>query len=170
MARKSREFSAFGVKYRTTQFAAMRGLELIDEHKNVHPCEMLELTEVYGPDENWHSLAYEDNVNSYVEDSIGVIPPLLVLKAIADLVNEYSFGFLVGWKGVRIPSRFTDGFRPVTTHHAQPLVSQLVQDKTAELRDLEEYYSLEDAFKMFDIMVAKGVNEALANEAASKPK
>jgi hypothetical protein len=170
MSRKSTEFDAFGVKYRTKQFPAIRGLELIDDSKNIHPCEILELTEAQDVQGNWHSLAHPDNINRYVRDVIEVLSPLLVLKAVADLVNEYSFGFLLSWKGVKIPARFTDSFRAVVTQNAQPLVSQLVQDKTADIRSLEEYYSLEDAFKMFDIMVAKGVNEALANEAASRDK
>ncbi|XAO36673.1 hypothetical protein WP1_034 [Pseudomonas phage WP1] len=34
------------------------------------------------------------------------------------------------------------------------------------MRELEEYYSTQDAFKMIDIITAKSVNEALASEAS----
>lgn len=170
MARKSREFSAFGVDYRTTQFSAVQGLDLMDELKTIHPCEILALTDVQVDDGSWVSLASAEAINRYVRDVISIIPPMLVLKAVSDLVTDYSFGFLLNWRGVRVPPRFLDGFKAVSTANARPLESQLLQNGVTDLRALEEYYSLEDAFKMFDVVMEKGVNEALSNEAAAKAK
>lgn len=159
----------FGVDYRTTQFSASSGLEVMEELKEIHPCLMLAHTEV-STDDGWLQLSSGRNIDLHVKDVIGIIPPSRVLYALTGLVNEFSFGFLDGWTGIRVPPRFLAGFKSVSSANSQPLISQLVQDGVADLRSLQEYYSLEDAFRMFDIVMAKGVNEALANEAASKAK
>jgi hypothetical protein len=170
MPRHTREFSVFGVDYRTTQFSAYDGLGVMEIIYEIPPERLLAFTEVRAEDGSWHSLSVPRNINHFVKDAIGFIAPLLVLKALLDLVNEYSFGFLGEWKGIKVPTRFLAGFKAVSSQNAQPLISQLVQDGVADLRSLQEYYSLEEAFKLFDIVMAKGVNDALANEAASKPK
>lgn len=71
------------------------------------------------------------------------------------VVYDFSFGFLKTWKGVKVPRRFISDAKSVSTEYTDPLISQLIQEDYASLRELEEYYSLEDAFRMFDIMTAK---------------
>jgi len=157
----------FGVKYRTTQFDAVSGLDLMELLRTVHPCEVLKKTEVEVMG-NWVPLNDPDNVNFYVKDVLGIVPPLKVLIALSDTVSAFSFEFLSGWKGVKVPSRFISDAVSVSTAYSKPLITQLVQSGSASLKELEEYYSLEDAFKMFEINVAKGVNDALSSEAAAK--
>lgn len=167
MARITKEFDAFGINYRCKQFDAVSGLEILDQLTAASPQQMLGLTEVEFNCQ-WHPLADAANINAYVYDLAGVISPLMALRAVMSIVQEFNFGFLATWRGVRIPGRFISGAKSVSTEHAKPLVAQLQQNGTATLKELEEYYSLHDAFKMFDVNVAKGVSEAYAQEAAAK--
>lgn len=157
----------FGVKYRTSQFCATIGMDIISFDGEIMPKMLLSKTEVSYKG-GWFGLEDEDSINSMVVDEIGIIPPLLVLKALINLVHEYNFGFLRVWQGNKVPERFLSTARSVSSKSSSPLISQLVQEKMATIKELEEYYSLQDAFKMFDILVTKGINEALANEAATK--
>lgn len=167
MATKTKHFSMFGVDYKTTQFPAIAALAIMDNASAIHPIDNLRLTFVKESDE-WRALDSREAINRLVVDRAFMLAPRLVLQGLLRMVNDFSFGFTSGWKGVKIPSRFTGGGKPRESSHVDPLIAQLLQEDVASLRELEEYYSLEDAFKMFDVMVAKGVNEALANEAAAK--
>jgi hypothetical protein len=167
MATKSKQFDLFGVTYRTKQFAAIPALELMADPAT-HPTVVLRQTEVFVRPDSWLTLDKRDVINRCVVDEMHQLPPRMVLEALLKVVGEYSFGFANGWRGVKIPERFISGGKPKESRYVDPLVSQLLQDDVASLRELEEYYSLEDAFKMFDVMVAKGVNAAVANEEAMK--
>lgn len=168
MARTMKKFVAFGVTYRTTKLSTVEGLELLDLTGIVSPLDTLRATEVL-VDGAWVQLDWE-GVNSHVRDAAGAIAPLAVLRALCSLVTEFNFEFLDSWKGVRVPTRFLSDSRTVKSAYSAPLVAQLVSSDAATLRELEEYYSLEDGFKMFDIMVAKGVNDAIANEDLQKER
>jgi hypothetical protein len=170
MATKTKIFEAFGMTYRATQFAAVRALELATG--NGTPLEVLERTEVQ-VGEDWLALDSRERVNQYVRDLAGVVTPRIVLRGVLGLVGEHSWAVAKGWKGVRVPSRFTaegQGLQTRESAYVDPVIAALLGAQQATLRELEEYYSLEDAMKMFDVMVAKGVNEALANEHAQKKK
>jgi len=170
MATKTKNFSLFGVNYRTTQFTAVDALAIMDSPAT-HPIENLRLTQALDASEGWLSLDSKQAINRLVVDASMIVPPRIVLQKLLYEVNNFSFGFTNGWKGVKIPARFRSGVdSPKSSSHLDPMIAQLIQDGVAKLKELEEYYSLEDAFAMFDIMVAKGVNEALANEAASKKR
>lgn len=160
----TKEFEVFGVRYKTTQWPAVQALALIERAEVVTPMEVLGRTSVEVGYNEWLRLDDPRNINAYVRDRISKIPPRVVLLAITKVVNAYSFGFMDGWKGVKVPTRFMSGAETVSSGHVDPVVSQLVQDGVASYRELEEYYSLEDAFKMFDILMAKSLNSALANE------
>lgn len=168
MSRKTKTTEFFGVKYRIHQFSAIRGMELLDPDKVVHPVEALELTEATDDDGNWHRLDNEDSINKYVRDVIGHFNALLVLKLLMDEVRRFSFGFIDNWTGVPIPRRFQSEARSVSSQYTQPMIGNLMSDDYATLRELEEYYSLEDAFKMFNVLMTKAVNTALAHEAAEQ--
>ncbi|QOV06248.1 hypothetical protein CPT_Maja_028 [Burkholderia phage Maja] len=164
---KSKTFEAFGVKYRTTQFAAVRGLEILSKGDDIYPTEFLEKTEVLLGDE-WLSLKEEENIDRGIRDEAGILAPRVVLDGVNVVVNEFNFGFLKAWKGVKVPRKFLSDAKSVSTEYSEPIVAQLVQDEMATLRELEEYYSLEDAFKLFDILTAKGVNLAYQHEQAER--
>lgn len=168
MSKKKNTFSAFGIKYRTEQFSAIRGLEMLARPDDIHPCELLAQTEVLTPHGEWVSLADQDAVNIYVADAIGIIAPRMALKGVLALVEEYNFKFMNGWRAVKVPTRFTDGAAMVKSSNIDPMASQLIQDGVATLKELEDYYSLEDAFKLFDTIMIKGVNAALSHESSMK--
>lgn len=173
MSAKTKEFSLFGVEYKTTQFTAVAALEVMERGEACHPVDNLRLTSAFDPVAKlWVPLTSHDAINTLVFDYFHALPPRMALKGLLKVVNEYSFGFATNWTGVKIPSRFTSGGDVRASNHVDPLISQLLQDEGAKvtLRELEEYYTLEDAFKMFDVMVAKGVNTALAHEAAAKDR
>jgi hypothetical protein len=165
---RKKTFDAFGSKYRTAQFCAARGLELLNI-KNPHPTEMLGLTEIFVKGE-WVSLGESSLINLHVKDCLNVLVPRLVLNGVMSVVHEFNFGFLRTWRGVRIPARFIDDSAVIDSRYTDPLMAQLIQDDAATLRELEEYYSLEDAFRIFDVIVAKSVNAALSTEAAMKDR
>lgn len=167
MAKKTKTFEAFGLQYRTTQFSAIEGLAIMKEGSSVRPDVFLKDTYVVFPDGEFR-LNTPANVDKYVMDVIANLTPRIVLTGIMGIVSEFNFGFLANWNPVSVPSRFTSGVEAVTSDFVDPLVSSIIQSNTASLRDLEEYYSLEDAFAMMDIMTAKGVNEAMAHEAAQE--
>lgn len=164
----TKEFDIFGVRYKTTQWPAVAALSLIERSETVTPTEVLSRTSVEVGYNEWLRLDCRSNINDFVRDRIEKIPPRVVLTALTKIVNDYSFGFMAGWKGVKIPKRFLNGADSVSSDHVDPVISQLVADGVASYRELEEYYSLEDAFKMFDILMAKSLNAALANEELEK--
>jgi hypothetical protein len=161
---KDIEFTLFGRRYSSRQFPAVAALELFGRD-NPLPIDILALTKVKA-DSGWVQLNSRESINDNVTDAIDKLPPRLVLIALINAVNNINFGFVGAWRGVKVPSRFTDSTQTAESKNADPLIASLISDDVASLRELEEYYSLEDAFKMFDIIVAKGVNKALANEAA----
>jgi len=169
MATKTKTFEMFGVTYRTRQFAAVRALELATDVDS-SPLAVLEFTDVL-VGEDWVALDSRERVNQYVLDRADVLAPRIVLKALLKTVGDHSWSIARGWKGVRVPTRFTADGQGVATResaYVDPVIAALLGADMARLRELEEYYSLEDALKMFDVMVAKGVSEAFANEHAQK--
>lgn len=168
MSKKTKEFSAFGVKYRTCHFSAVRGLEVMAAGERAHPCEMLSETEVFVEGSGWLSLSRPEVINEHVKDPVGIVSPRLALNGILSLVRDYNFEFVHRWKGTKVPTRFLSDAKTISSSNIDPLIDQLMQDGVATLRELEEYYSIEDAFKMFDSIMIKGINQALAHEASMK--
>lgn len=168
---KTKPFSAFGVDYRSTQFSAVTSLAMMDHMEELSPVDLLSRTEVRDKEDGgWVLLNDRRTINSYVKDSLGLIAPMLVLRGVLSIVNEHSFDFARQWRGIKIPSRFQSEAESRHSVYVPPMIATIIQEKMATLRELEEYYSLEDAFKMFDVLVAKGINTALAHEEASVGK
>jgi hypothetical protein len=166
--KKIKSFSAFGKQYRTEQFSAVQGLDLLYGADDAHPCELLSKTEVFAADGVWRCLSEGEVINANVVDVAGVLAPRVVLNGLLSLVHDFNFQFLAGWKSAKVPSRFTDDSNSISSANIPPMAAQLIQDGAASLRELEEYYSLEDAFKMFDTIMVKGINHALSHESAMK--
>lgn len=167
MAKKTSQFIAFGVKYRTTQFSAVTGLEFTSRTADLHPCEILGQTDVkIGA--VWRSLSDPKVINMGVTDKARVVSPLMVLNGIISLVRDFNFAFIDNWRGVKVPTRFLDQTNSVSSENIDPIVRQLIQDDVATLKELEEYYSMEDAFKLFDTLMVKGINQAIAQEDSMK--
>ncbi len=131
------------------------------------PLEILEFAEVH-VDGEWFKLNNRDAINDFIVDPIGISTPLFVLKEVCSAVKFVNYGFLADWKGVTIPRRFQNQAETIKSDYTAPLISNLIQADKATLRELEEYYSVEDAFKMFDIVLVNTVNKAYAQEEAEK--
>ncbi|USN16318.1 hypothetical protein PLUTO_00020 [Luteibacter phage vB_LflM-Pluto] len=170
MSAKTFKFEAFGVSYRTTQFTAVPAMELLRRAGKIHPTEVLARTEAKDSDGDWVLLDNADAINRCVLDRADAIPSVTVLRGLLDIIHEKNFKFLEEWKGARMPRRFVDEAQTASTQNADPLIAQLIQDGSATMRELEEYYSLYDAFVMFDILVVKGLNQALSYEAATSKR
>jgi hypothetical protein len=166
MSLETKTFCTFGRKYRTRQYSAVKALRIMKSKDALHPCEVLCNTEIF--DEQWSSLADEEVINDHIIDVTGTVAPMLILEGIMAIVRNYNFGFIVTWKGTKIPQHFAGDAKSVNSEHVEPMIQQLVQDGLATLRELEEYYSLEDAYKLFDISVVKSVNSAYAHDAAMR--
>ncbi len=165
MTCKIKEIHLFGVIYSCKQFSAIEGMSIF-EMDSPHPCVILSNTHVKTNKGKWKSLSEADNVNKYVVDKMGVFTPLQVLNLLVELVRKENFGFLATWKGVKVPVRFLSDSKQVQSEYTTPMLSSLMNENKASLKELEEYYSLEDSFRMFDMLSMKNVNEALSNEAA----
>lgn len=165
--RKDVTFPAFGKTYRTKQFDAVMAMTFFGRATDMNPAEILALTEVQDGDK-WIKLDSREAINDLIGDITGMMNPKHTLTGVCNLVADFSFGFLKTWQGAKIPSRFTGEVEGINSAAIDPILAQLIQDGAATLRELEEYYSLEDAFTMFDVMVVKGINKALGMEAAEK--
>lgn len=161
---KTIEFSAFGRQYRTTQFAAIPAMAVMGNAAST-PDVVLSRTEVNFKG-SWINLGSPQAINNYVNDATGILAPRLVLNGIIDLVAGYSFNFVRSWKSAKVPRRFVDGANSIESKHIDPMIGTLVVERLATMRELEEYYSMEDAFRMFDALIVKGINQALSHEAA----
>ena len=165
--RKTSQFSIFGNNYRTHQFAAARGVEMLCEGSaSANPVALLSGTEVLAT-EGWLELSGIGAINALVKDSLGLAASLVVLDALCAKVYEENFGFLASWKPVAIPKRFvsTIDFK-IEEYKIDPVISTVVMAGQATIRELEEYYSTEDAFKMYDMIAVDSLNKALGSEAA----
>ena len=161
-------FETFGRHYRITQFAATRGFELMEKREELGPLDMLSGTSARRDSGEWVDLNTRETINELVTDIAEILPPREILDVIFGFASYHNFGFLHSWKGAKIPRRFVSEKESVSSTYVEPIVSILIQDKVATLKELEEYYSLEDAFKMFDVIVVKGINQALSNEDTMK--
>lgn len=160
-------FEAFGITYRTLEFSAAEAASWMGNLEFKTPIDILKLTSVVLYD-GTEVVLDEDGINKHVRDCIGHLPPKVVLSGIVNKVTDLNWGFLVDWKAVKIPSRFISGAASVNSEYLPNIISRLIQSESCTLRELEEYYSLRDAFAIFDSLMAKMVNEALANESAQK--
>lgn len=163
--RKVEILKFFGLEFEVTQFSAVEGLEILFPKSPVHPVVALNGTKIKVGGE-FVPLKGRELINELLVDKAEIVPPYGVLMALLKLVDDINFGFLKTWKSVKVPSRFVSGARTVSSDATPSIIAQLIQDNVASQKELEEYYSLEDAFKMLDVMTAKGVNAAYAAEAA----
>lgn len=164
--RKTKQFELFGIVYETLQMPAVEAFDLIDYISIASPMEILKYTSSVKYDESKRLLTKE-NIDAEVKDSIGLAPAKSVLNAVMEIVIDYNFGFLKEWKGVKIPNRFVSDSKSEKSTYMEPIIAQLITTNLATYHELETYYSLADAFSMFDALLVKSVNEAYANEAAA---
>lgn len=167
MARKIEEFSLYGMNYKTKEFSAKEGLDIMDRLDTLSPVHLLKDTEILFAGD-WIRLDNYDAINTLVCDKANILIPAYALKGLILRVQKVNFGFLDNWKTHRIPSRFLSNHEPITSTANQPVLAQIVSNNLASIKELEEYYSTHDAFNMFDLILVNTLNKALATEAAER--
>jgi hypothetical protein len=165
--RKTIQFSVFGNNYRTRQFAAANGIDLLCSESGMEsPVEMLSETEVLATN-GWVSIGNSKCIDDFVKDAIGFASPTMVLDALCEKIYTENFGFLANWKPVKIPKRLVASIdAEMESPRMDPVISLVVMSGKATLKELEEYYSTEDVFKMYDMIAVDNLNKALGSEAA----
>ncbi len=145
--RQLKIFNTYGMDYRVMQFAAAEAFAFWDRLDTLSPIEMLQLTEVRSEGNTWEPLSEPQNINAYVRDVTGMLRPQQALTNLMNLVRQENFGFKV--QKVKIPKRFMSGTPARVLEGTHPIQARLITEKLAILRELQEYYTLEDAFKMY---------------------
>lgn len=170
--RRIAEYSAFGFKYRFKELSAVDSFRLLlnDIEMEVEPMVILDCADASVYDEStkqWIQLDTRDKVNACVKDVASCIANYLVLNGLLLLIREQNIGFLINnqWKPLKIPSRLKSSVDPVVLDHIDPIIGTLVANHLATLRELQEFYSLKDAFDMFDVYSADSLSKALASDA-----
>ncbi|WP_250534363.1 hypothetical protein [Caballeronia sp. AZ10_KS36] len=165
--RKTVEFNMYGVNYRSRQFAAAEAVGLFSRLDAAHPTELLALTEAQAEDKAWHSLKDGANIDRYVRDVCGGFQPREVLDMVMFEIRKLNFGFSV--PKVNVPARFQSRVdHPDDPDGQHPVLSWLFVEGKATWRELQEDYSLEDAFTMHRELLKSKVNAARESEEAAK--
>lgn len=81
---------------------------------------------------------------------------------------EYNYGFLRTWKPQQIPAAMAATYFVAESNHVDAIVSALVSNELATYKELRDEYSLEEAFKLLDVLSVKRINEFRAQEAAKR--
>lgn len=79
---------------------------------------------------------------------------------------EYNYGFLRTWTPQQVPAAMAATYFVAESNHVDAIVSALVSNELATYKELRDEYSLEEAFKLLDVLSVKRINEFRAQEAA----
>lgn len=164
--RKTAALNVYGVKYMAKQLAAADAFEWMttpDDEESM----MVILRSVSIDGVPLDSAAV---VNDKVRDPINVMRPRLVLKELLRIVGKFNFGFLDERKQVKVPTYLKSDTEARLVEGESPIMGVLISENRASLRELEEYYSMEDAFRLYDIVFIDKLNAAEANHAAYKKR
>lgn len=89
-----------------------------------------------------------------------------ILSKLEVACYEYNYGFLRNWKPQLIPAEMAATYFVAESNHVDSIVSALVSNELATYKELRDEYSLEEAFKLLDVLAVKRINEFRAREAA----
>lgn len=81
---------------------------------------------------------------------------------------EYNYGFLRKWKAVTVPGEMAARYRVAESSNVDSIVSALTGNALATYIELRDNYSLEEAFKLLDVLTIKRINEFRAHEEAAR--
>lgn len=166
--RKVIKWDYAGKNYRTKHYSAAQAVEILFADGDTPPEEALGLTEIQLSNGSWAALDTADAINSLLVDEHQITSPRSLLNIALSKVSRINFGFLNDWQSVNMPRRFASNVDSIQSDNISPLLGQLVSSGTATLKELEEYYSLQDVFVMLDALTVKAVNEALTHEEAEQ--
>lgn len=80
---------------------------------------------------------------------------------------DYNFGFLKGWRPLLTPGGMAvTAYRVAESKNVDPSVAALVSNNLATYKELRDDYSLEEMFKLLDVLTVRKINEYRATEAS----
>jgi hypothetical protein len=165
--RKITTFKLLNVTYRSQQYCADEGVRLLSLGEAAAPIDRLAGTEAKDDKGTFHPLDSRENINRHVRDAMaGVINPARVLDELTQAVSEFNFGFLNTYKPVKTPRRFFSDIEQNKLEQEDPHIERVIAAKYATLRELQEFYSTADLFRLLDVIANDNLNAALASEAA----
>lgn len=168
--RKTKTATLFGHTYRLTQLPAAAAFDQMysKEQDDILPL----ISTVEFVHANGTAAVRLDNaasINAHVYDRLNVMKPRMVLAALYQAVHEYNFGFLDSRKPVKVPRYLrSDIDVEVRSVEGSPILATLIAEGKATLRELQEFYSLEDAFLIYDVLFIEKLNTAEIQHAATQ--
>lgn len=168
MARKLKEFEVFGMKFRTLQVGAVTAFEEVNRTARLDPMTVLPMIEVLDEHEHWVALDSKQRSNQYLRERTGFVPAHVVLESVLAAWSEVNIGFLRDWTPIKVPSYLRSEREPRQARGIDPILASIINAKQASLKDLEEYYTAEDAIRLFDVNMAAKLDEAQAQYEAHK--
>ena len=168
MARKLKTFDVLGLRFRTMQIGAASAFEEVSRGGIPDPMNVFPLLEIQVSDDEWVRLDTRAKVNQYIREQTGFVPAHSVLEAVMMAWSEVNTGFLRTWKPIKVPNYLRGEVEARQAPGIDPILSSLINSNKASLRELEEYYSLEDAVRLFDVNMAANITQADAQYRAAK--
>ncbi|MFA8389732.1 hypothetical protein ACEPUD_06340 [Burkholderia ubonensis] len=167
MARQTMEFESFGVRYRVRQMAAYDAFRFFMMEEQPDPVEVLQGAEVKA-DGCWVALDSAEPINAYVRDTKGILQPRTVLSGLISFVSDFNWGFLKDRKQEKVPKYLQSDSQVRGVEGVSPIMGTIMAAGKASLRELQEFYSLHDAFQIFDVLFFDQLNKAQASYDAAK--
>lgn len=87
------------------------------------------------------------------------------LSELLDSVIEHNLGFLENRRFRRLPD---SGISSASPYHCDPLFHALVSNKYADMTELKQSLTLEDAFDLLDSLTTSKLNEYYALQASKR--
>lgn len=162
MARQTKEFEAFGVRYRVQQMAAYDAFRFVMMEAQPDPLEVLRGAHVQR-DGAWVALDSAAAIDTCVRDAASILQPRQVLSGLISVVSDFNWGFLSTRKQERVPSYLRSDSKVRGVDGVSPIMSAIIAAGKASLRELQEFYSLRDAFEIFDVLFVDSLNKAQAS-------
>jgi hypothetical protein len=182
--RKQMTFDLFGSSYRIRQMAATEGLKRLESEKPMEEDAVAVLAEaeahVFDSAAKqgrgaWVPLGSAQAVDTYVKDcreGVGhmfMLRPQQVLQHLLSAVHNHNFSFAAGWSFVKFPKRLQAAdiaWEP--PKEIGGLILSLMSSRQATLKELQTFYSVEDAYFMQQAMASDSLRSALLHEDAMK--
>ncbi|MGF6722439.1 hypothetical protein P3T43_001786 [Paraburkholderia sp. GAS41] len=168
MARKLKTFEVLGLRFRTTQTGAVSAFEEINRAGPPDAMEVCRLLEIQTGEDEWLRLDTRAKVNEHIKERTGFVPAHAVLEAVLLAWSEVNTGFMRDWKPLKVPGYLRGDVEARVAPGIDPIIASLINSGKANLRELEEYYSLEDAIRLFDVNMAANITQADASYRAAK--
>jgi hypothetical protein len=79
---------------------------------------------------------------------------------------EFNYGFLKTWKPASVPAGMLAKHRVLDSKNVDPVIAAVIMSGLATYQELRDEYSLEEAFKILDVVTVSKINDYRAMEAA----